>query len=124
MKRILLLCLLSILIMSGSSFTPSQKHVSLKVKDCTGNETIDVYAGPGIGAHEVAIYVSRTGPDAGMCTVSFDVDLMIDYIPEHVQTYHIEVPGGYTSWYGYYYCNWIVGTDATVVGSIYNVTYN
>ena len=123
MKRILLLCLLSILIMSGSSFTPSQKYVSFKVKDCTGNETIDVYAGPGIGAHEVAIYVSRTGPDAGMCTVGFDVDLMIDYIPEHVQTYHIEVPGGYTSWYGYYYCNWIVGTDATVVGSIYNVTY-
>jgi hypothetical protein len=123
MKRILQLCLLSLLIMSGSAFTPSQKHVSVKVKNSTGNETIDVYAGPGLGAHEVVIYVSRTGPDAGVGSVGFDVDLMIDYIPEHVQTFHVDVPAGYTSSYGYYYCNWVVGTDATVVGSIYNVTY-
>ncbi len=124
MKKFLHLCLLFILVMSISSFTSSNKHYIGTLKDCTGNETLDVWAGPGIGAHEVVIYVNRSGADAGACTVDFDVDLMIDYIPEHVQTFHFSAPGGYYSYQWSYYCNWIVGTDATVVGSIYNVTYN
>lgn len=123
MKKILQLCLLSLLVLSASSFMPSKNHYTNTVKNSSVDETIDVWAGPGLGAHELVIYVNRTGPEAGMGTVSFDVDLMIDYIPEHVQTFHVEVPAGYTSWYWHYYCNWVVGTDATVVGSIYNVTY-
>lgn len=123
MKKFFHLCLLFIMVMSVSSFTSAQKHNSVTIKHLTGDETLDVWAGPGTGAHEVVIYVNRTGNEAGVGTVSFSVDIMFDYIPEHVQTFQMSVPAGYTYYWQSFYANWIVGTDATVVGSIYNVTY-
>jgi len=124
MKKIVQLLLLLVLVTGVSSFTPSRHHYKANLKKVFVDENIDVWAGPGIGAHEVIIYVERTGPEAGMGQLQFDVDLMIDYIPSQVQSFHVEVPYGYTSRATAYYCNWVVGTDATVVGSIYNVTYD
>jgi hypothetical protein len=71
----------------------------------------------------VVIYVDRVGSEAGLYTVEFDVDIMYDYIPAHTQTHHVYISGGLTHWQEARYANWIVGTDATPVGDVYNVVY-
>lgn len=123
MKKLLLLCMAAMLVMGISSFTPSQKHHIATIKNASGTEYFEVYAGPGIGAREVIIYVTRTGPDAGVGTVEFDVDIMYDYVPAHTQTHHIVMYDSQTYTQELRQTPWVVGTDATPVGDVYNVTY-
>jgi hypothetical protein len=123
MKKLLLLCMVSMLVIGVSSFSPSKKHYTVKIKNAKTTESFEVYAGPGLGAQEVAIYVTRTGPDAGDGYVEFDVDIMYDYAPAHTQTHHIAMSYGQTYIQTNRWTPWIVGTDATPVGDVYNVVY-
>ena len=123
MKKLLLLCMAAILVISVSSFTSSPKQYTVKIKNAKNTEYFEVYAGPGIGAREVILYITRTGPDAGVGTVEFDVDIMYDYIPAHTQTHHVIMYDSQTYTEELRQAPWIVGTDATPVGDVYNVTY-
>lgn len=115
--------MVSMLVMGVSSFSPSGKRYITTIKSASGIEYFDVYAGPGLGAQEVAIYVTRYGPDAGVGNVDFDVDIMYDYVPAHTQTHHIFMYDTQTYTQQNRWTPWIVGTDATPVGGVYNVTY-
>jgi hypothetical protein len=109
--------------MGVSSFTPSQKHYSVTVKNYSGTETFEVTAGPGFGGQEVVIYITRTGPTAGQGNVDFDVDIMYDENASHVQSHHISMYDSQTYFQQSRWTPWIVGTDARPVGDVYNVFY-
>lgn len=123
MKKIFLLGMASMLLLSASSFTPVPRTYTVKVKNAKLAETFEVYAGPGIGAYEVVLYITRTGPDAGIGAVEFDVDIMYDYNPAHVQTHHVYMDNYQTYFQQTRYAWWVVGTDATPVGDVYNLVY-
>lgn len=118
-----MLCMASMLLVGASSFTPSPKTYTVKVKNAKFTESFEVYAGPGIGAYEVVLYITRTGPDAGVGSVEFDVDIMYDYNPAHVQTHHVAMGNTQTYFQETRQAWWIVGTDATPVGDVYNLYY-
>jgi len=113
----------AMLVMGVSSFTAPSKHYTVKIKNAKNTESFEVYAGPGIGAYEVVLYITRTGPDAGVGYVEFDVDIMYDYNTSHVQTHHVTMDNGQTYFQQARYAYWIVGTDATPVSDVYNVVY-
>ena len=87
------------------------------------DETFEVSAGPGLGAYEVVLYITRIGPEAGQGNVDFDVDIMYDYIPSHVQTHHVTMENGQTYFQQARWASYVVGTDATPVGDVYNKFY-
>jgi hypothetical protein len=111
------------LVVGASSFTPSQKHYTVKVKNALNTEYFEVSAGPGLGAYEVVLYITRTGPNAGEGYVEFDVDIMYDYNPSHVQTHHVVMDNYQTYFQQARWASYVVGTDATPVGDVYNVVY-
>ena len=115
--------MVSMLVMGVSSFSPSKKHYTVKIKNAKTTEYFEVYAGPGIGAREVVLYITRTGPDAGVGNVEFDVDIMYDYVPAHTQTHHVFMANTQTYFQETRQAYWIVGTDATAVGDVYNLIY-
>ncbi|WP_315817679.1 hypothetical protein [Paraflavitalea speifideaquila] len=99
------------------------QNLQCKSKNALTTEYFEVSAGPGYGGNEVILYITRTGPDAGVGYVEFDVDIMYDNMPSRVQTHHVTMDNGQTYFQQPRWAAWVVGTDAGPVGDVYNVVY-
>lgn len=120
------LCMATILLFCISSFTaPTSRHYSFVVKNnFDPDEEFVVSAEPGIGAKEIPLIVNRTGTEAGLGNVSFDVDIMYNGIPSQYETHHVYMSNGQTSLWQYRQTCCVIGTDAEPIGEVYNKGYN
>jgi len=125
MKKITFAPLFLIVMATFSSFTkPAEPTRAVTVqKVVVGVETFYITCSLSWGAWDFFIDVERQGPDAGVGSVEFDVDIMYNGNPATVQTHHISMSNGQLTAHEYRQSNTAIGTDVYPAGDAYNIVY-
>lgn len=85
------------------------------------NESIGGYTSTILGANQVKVILSRSGPEAGACGVSFDMDISFNDGP--CTTYHFYMYQSETYQEAWVYAPVTVGW-ASECGAPYNLVYD